>query len=197
MSKTKTAKKKIPANVQYDAQGFPHNGDCRLTLCCYAAATCDETGVTYCKGCYKDVDPAYGDVIAISPKQKMQHPVKVSLVKRKSNKQYSIESIIAPNTKGGIIPKSVATPEFIDAVRATQCAFNKPLDKARKAKDGGIKYRKVFADYEKLSASIAKWDVANVCKYCKRDYTYPLIIGDNMHSCGRRACVRSAMSEFC
>jgi hypothetical protein len=55
--------------TSYDAKGFPYQngefGAVRLTLCCSAAASMDQDGVTYCKGCYSEVHPAYGEVPTI------------------------------------------------------------------------------------------------------------------------------------
>jgi hypothetical protein len=70
---------KPPAGVEYDAQGFPCLNDCRLTPCCFAVASCDEHGTTYCKSCYNDVDVAYGNPPAKSADEKMQGPFVVDL----------------------------------------------------------------------------------------------------------------------
>lgn len=65
MPKQNPATGDMPEGVQIDREGFPHNGDCRLTRCCFAAATFDtDSGELYCKGCYNVVDLQYGDLIA-------------------------------------------------------------------------------------------------------------------------------------
>lgn len=42
-------------------EGTPDPWPYHPTPCCGAAASCDEYGTVYCKACYEEVDPAFGN----------------------------------------------------------------------------------------------------------------------------------------
>lgn len=84
---------------------------------------------------------------------------------------------ILTSKKGGILETSQLTAE-ISALGCTKYTGND------------------MPVVEQRHSALAKWEVRTSCKYCKKSYTYSLLLGDNMHSCGKRGCVLRAMRDM-
>lgn len=44
--------------------------------------------------------------------------------------------------------------------------------------------------------ALAHWEVEKVCKYCHKNYTYNLLVGDcNLGACSKSRCVLTSMRD--
>jgi hypothetical protein len=52
-----------------------------------------------------------------------------------------------------------------------------------------------YQDHEALHKFVSLFSVASCCTYCQRNYTFSMLLGDSMRSCGKRPCVMNAMRD--
>ena len=69
-------------------------------------------------------------------------------------------------------------------------------------KDGHIMEKEVTESITKLRykvgnhKALARWSVVKACNYCKREFTYNLLVGDCNHgACNKASCILRSMQD--